>query len=103
EAQPPMMMPYTPSEEIAKMYSTPTLMSAITHRAFTGMTAQAESESTHVTKSANRNTPLLATAGVTGSFRKNLSKSANDGSRPQGPTTFGPSLICTAAQIFLWA
>ncbi len=74
-------------------------MSAITHLALTGITAQAASASTQVTSGASRNTPLLAPAGITGSLTTNFSKSANDWNRPQGPTTFGPRRICTAAQI----
>ena len=74
-------------------------MSAITHLALTGITAQAASASTQVTSGASRNTPLLAPAGITGSLTTNFSKSANDWNRPQGPTTLGPRRICTAAQI----
>ena len=44
-----------------------------------------------------RNTPLLAPAGMIGSFSSNLMKSANDWNNPHRPTTFGPRLICTAA------
>src|SRR5262249_53970555 len=75
------------------------LISAITQFALTGMTAQAASASTQVTRGASKNTPLLAPAGITGSLTTNFSKSAKDCSKPQGPTTFGPRLICTAAQI----
>ncbi len=74
-------------------------MSAITQPISTGITAQAASASTQVTSGASRNTPLLAAAGIVGSFRTNFSRSAKDCSRPHGPTTFGPRRICTAAQI----
>ena len=74
-------------------------MSAIIQSALTGITAQAESASTAVTSGASRKTPLLAPAGMIGSLNTNLSRSAKDCSRPQGPTTFGPRRICTAAQI----
>ena len=49
-------------------------MSAITQPALTGITAQAASDSTQVTSGASRNTPLLAPAGITGSFSTNFSK-----------------------------
>jgi len=58
-------------------------MSAITQRALTGMTAQAASDSTQATSGANRNTPLLEPAGITGSLNTNLSRSAKDCSSPQ--------------------
>ena len=74
-------------------------MFAITQFLLTGITAHAASASTQVTSGASRNTPLLAPAGITGSLTTNFNKSANDWNSPQGPTTFGPRLICTAAQI----
>jgi hypothetical protein len=77
----------------------PTLMSATTQRLLTGITAQAANASSAVMSGASRKTPLLAPAGMTGSLTANLMKSANDCSRPHGPTTLGPRLICTAAQI----
>ena len=74
-------------------------MSAITQPRSTGITAQAASASTQVTSGASRKTPLLAAAGIVGSFSTNFRRSAKDWNRPHGPTTFGPRLICTAAQI----
>ncbi len=74
-------------------------MSAITHPRLTGITAQAASDSTQVTSGASRKMPLLAPAGITGSFSANFSRSAKELQQPQGPTTFGPRRICTAAQI----
>ena len=81
------------------MYSTPTLMSATTQLLLTGITAQAASASTEATNGASTNTPLLELAGMVGSLRQNLSMSAKDWNRPQGPTTLGPRRSCTAAQI----
>ncbi len=79
----------------------PTLRSEITQRpqlfSFTGITAHAASASTEATSGASRNTPLSAPAGISGSFSTNFSRSANDCSRPNGPTTLGPRRICTAA------
>ena len=49
-----------------------------------------------MTSGARRNTPLLAPAGMIGSLRMNLRKSAKGCSTPQGPTTFGPRRSCTA-------
>ena len=68
--------------------------------ALTGITAQAASASVQVTSGASRNTPLLAPAGMTGSLSTNFKRSAKDWNNPHGPTTLGPRLICTAAQIF---
>ena len=54
------------------------------------MTAQAANASTTDTSGASRNTPLLALAGMIGSLRMNLKKSAKGWRTPHGPTTFGP-------------
>src|SRR4029450_11641452 len=63
-----------------------------------GMTAQAAKASTEPTSGANKNTPLSAPAGINGSFSTNFNRSANDCSKPNGPTTLGPRRSCTAAQ-----
>jgi hypothetical protein len=78
----------------------PTLMSATTQPAETGITAQAESDNVAITSGANRKMALLAGAGMTGSLSTNFSRSAKDWNSPQGPTTFGPRRSCTAAQTF---
>ena len=79
----------------------PTLRSEITQRpqlfSLRGITAQAASASTEATSGASRNTPLSAPAGISGSLSTNFSRSANDCSRPNGPTTLGPRRSCTAA------
>src|SRR4029077_12741083 len=77
----------------------PTLMSEITQPRLMGITAHAASASTQLTRGASRNTPLLAPEGMIGSLNTNFKRSAKDWNRPQGPTTLGPRLICTAAQI----
>src|ERR1700735_1147612 len=69
----------------------PTLMLEMTIPAPTGITAHAASASTQVTSGASRNTPLLAPAGMTGSLRMNLSKSAKDWNSPPRPPTCGPA------------
>ncbi len=63
----------------------------------TGITAHAASANVAVARGASRNTPLSAPAGISGSFSANFNRSANDCSRPNGPTTLGPRRICTAA------
>jgi hypothetical protein len=74
----------------------------MTHRpqlfSFNGITAQAASARTEATSGASRKTPLSAPAGINGSLSTNFSRSANDCSRPKGPTTLGPRRNCTAAQ-----
>src|SRR5262249_40915777 len=75
-------------------------MSATTHPSETGMTAQAAKASTTDTSGASRNTPLLALAGMIGSLRINLKKSANGWRMPHGPTTFGPRRSWNRAQDF---
>ena len=57
---------------------------------FDASTAQAAIASTTPTSGARMNTPLLALAGMIGSFRMNLRKSANGCIVPHGPTTLGP-------------
>ncbi len=63
-----------------------------------GITAQAASAVTVVTIGASRKIALSAPAGMIGSLKTNLSRSANDCSSPKAPTTLGPRRICTAAQ-----
>ena len=62
-----------------------------------GITAQAASANTEATSGASRKTPLSAPAGISGSLSTNFRRSANDCSRPNGPTTLGPRRSCTAA------
>src|SRR2546423_11301267 len=49
---------------------------------YTTLFRSAASASTHVTSGARRNTPLLAAAGMVGSFSTNFKRSAKDCSRP---------------------
>ena len=77
----------------------PTFRSDITQPGANGMTAQAMKARITVMIGASRKTVLSAPAGTTISFSTNFSMSANDCSRPNGPTTFGPLRICTPAQI----
>ena len=54
-----MITPYTPSEETAKRYRTPTLMSLIDQPSATGMTAQADIASTTDTSGAKHEHALV--------------------------------------------
>ncbi|MNJ42745.1 hypothetical protein D3C77_377200 [compost metagenome] len=88
-----MMMPYTPSELIARMYRMPTFRSDTTQPGAKGITAQAMKASTKLISGARMKTTLSDPDGMTISFSTNLKKSAKDCSRPKGPTTFGPFRI----------
>ena len=75
-----------------------TLMSAMTQPSAKGITAQATMASTRDSIGARKNTGRSTPAGMTISFSTYFSASATDCRMPQGPTTFGPRRICTAAQ-----
>ncbi len=75
----------------------PTLMLETIQPGAIGIAAQAPSASVTLISGASRNTNLSAPAGIMSSFSRNLPRSANDCSRPNGPTTFGPLRICTPA------
>ena len=92
-----MMIPYTPSEEIANRYRMPTLMSAITSPSPTGITAQATIASTKVSIGAMMNTTRLAPAGRIVSLANSFRPSASGCSRPNGPTLAGPVRSCMPA------
>ena len=66
-------------------------MSAITQPASSGTTAQAESASIAVTSGASRKMPLFAPAGMIGSLKTNLRRSAKGCSRPEGPDDVRPA------------
>ncbi len=94
-----MMIPYTPSELIAKTYRIPTLRSDTTQPGANGITAQTMKAVMTVITGAIRKTVLSAPAGTMISFNTNLIMSAKDCRRPNGPTTLGPLRIWTLAQI----
>ncbi len=75
----------------------PTLMSAITQPAETGITAQPIIARLKVTIGASRNTSGFAPVGTTVSLRNSLRPSASGCNRPNGPTTLGPRRRCIAA------
>ncbi len=77
----------------------PTFMFEITQPGAQGITTQTIAGSTKLTIGARKNTALSAPAGTTISLTMYFRKSAKLCSSPQGPTTFGPRRICTAAQI----
>ena len=76
----------------------PTFRLDTTQPGANGITAQAMKARITVMIGASRKTALSAPEGTTTSFSTNFSMSANDCSRPKGPTTFGPFRICTEAQ-----
>jgi len=88
-----------PSDEIAKRYRIPTLMSAMTQPSANGTTAQPAKASVAVTSGARMKITLFAPDGMMISLNMNLKASAMVWSRPKGPTTFGPRRSATAAQI----
>src|SRR5580693_4346990 len=63
-AQPARMMPYTPIEVSARMYSTPALMFANVRSGANGITAQMASEGMSARNGASRNRKPLASAGI---------------------------------------
>ena len=67
--------------------------------AWNGTTAHTISATVKVMIGASRNKVLLAPDGMMVSCRKTFRPSANDWSRPSGPTTFGPRRSAIAAQI----
>ena len=73
-------------------------MSEMTQPGATGMAAQAAKARVRVRIGAIRKTVLFAPAGMMISLSRNLPKSAKLCARPNGPTTFGPLRIITAAQ-----
>ena len=76
EAHPPRIIPYTPREEIAKIYNIPTLISATTQFSEKGITAHADNATKQVTKGAAIKITLLAFSGIITSFKRSLRKSA---------------------------
>ncbi len=93
-----MITPYTSSDDTAKTNRIATLMLARTQPSSKGITAQARMARTNDSIGARKNTGRSTPAGMTISFTTYFSASATDCSRPNGPTTFGPRRICTAAQ-----
>ena len=85
------------------MNKMPIFKSVRTHPLLKGITDQATNDKTKVIKGANKKTTLSEPDGITISLNTYLKKSANDCKMPKAPTTLGPFLICTAAQIFLSA
>ena len=78
DAQPPIIMPYTPKDETAKRYSMPTLISAKTKFWSKGITAQAINASVIVTIGARMKIILLDVAGIMISLKRYFNASASD-------------------------
>ena len=101
DVHPPKIIPYTPRDDIAKIYNIPTFISATTQLSAKGTTAQADKATKQVTIGAITNIILLALFGIIGSFKSNFRKSATGCNNPKGPTILGPFLNCTAAHYYL--
>ena len=71
-----MITPYTPREETANKYITPTLISDTTHPGAKGITAQPARLKTIVIIGARRKTILLEFLGIIFSFVKSFKASA---------------------------
>ena len=63
------------------------------------MTAQDIKANVIVTMGARINITLFELDGIITSLKIYFNASANDCNKPKGPTTFGPCLFCTKAQI----
>ena len=94
DAQPAMMIPYTPIDEIAITNSRPALMLPTALLGPNGITAHAAKAGMIAIIGAIRNRPLLAFAGTMISFSNSFRTSANGCSSPRGPTRFGPIRTC---------
>ena len=88
------MMPYTPIEVIAMMYSRPALTLASTTCGLNGTTAQAAIATVRVITGASTNRILSAPVGMMISLNTSLMPSAMGCSRPSGPTRLGPMRTC---------
>ncbi len=97
--QPASTMPYTPSDEIARMKRKPigsgaSAMSIVPHfesqGAPYGITAQVSSAGRKAITGARTNSGRYACPGYVSSFMMFFTPSATDCSRPCGPTRFGP-------------
>src|SRR3989338_6973975 len=82
EAQPAMMMPYTPNEVIARMYNSPALRSASAIPSPNGITAHAASDGANAMMGARTNRNLLEPDGMMISLNSNFTPSASGCSRP---------------------
>src|SRR3989338_2885666 len=94
DAQPAMMMPYTPSEVIAKIYNRPALRLDSTIPSVNGTTAHAASDGASAMIGARTNRNLLEPLGTMISLKNNFTPSAIGCSSPKYPTRFGPMRIC---------
>ena len=97
EAQPPMMMPYTPIEVSASSTSRPALTLASTTPSSNGMTAQAASAGASASSGASRYRKPLALVGTTSSLNSILKTSAKAWMKPmpmKPPMNCGPWRTC---------
>src|SRR3954469_19351533 len=103
EAQPDSTMPYTPSEEQAKITRTPTGRSVscsmvrwpkIETSGPNGITEKARKAGTVETTGAIQYTGLSASVGMISSLKASFTPSASDCRVPHGPTRLGPIRFC---------
>src|ERR1035437_9337806 len=108
EDQPAMTMPYTPTDEMARMNRKPTGIGANTismtphrepHGAANGITAHVMNAGTNESTGARMNSGRFAAAGYVSSFTKFFSPSAIGCSHPL-PTRLGPCRSCIHAETF---
>lgn len=96
-------MAYTLIEDIANIYKTPILISAITVPSSKGITAQLIIANASETIGAIINNPKFDCVGNIVSLLNNLTPSAIGCNIPHTPTLVGPFLICIDANTFLSA
>src|SRR5574343_805652 len=89
DAQPDRIIPYTPMEVMAMMYSRLASMLASTRVSLNGTTAQAANAGALASIGAMMKMPLLAPVGTTISFSSSFKPTAIGWIKPQGPTRFG--------------
>ena len=95
--QPDIIIPYTPKEEIANKYKTPTFKSAYTTPSFNGIIDHEISASKKVKTGAITKMFKFALEGNIVSLTKSFKPSAKGWSKPNRPTTFGPLRRCIEA------
>lgn len=98
--QPDSIIPYTPNDEIAKMYRRLKFNSAITEYFENGITPHPNKLITNVKMGEAINKNLFELLGITLSLISNLNPSASGCRSPYAPTTLGPLRRWNAASTF---
>src|ERR1017187_3079133 len=94
---PAINIPITPTADIADTYSTPMLIFQIVKPLPKAIGAMAAKHIATTNIGAKLKSNLSAPSGVSPSFNKSFTVSAIACTVPQGPTLFGPNLICMNA------